>query len=566
MMSALYRTIHSWLPLVLLCLLLSPQLQAEDELNEQAYLDQVLAPIALYPDSVLSHILIASTYPLEVVQASRWASEHESLSSEQALQQVEQEPWDPSVKALVAFPDLLQRMSDDLDWLEQLGEAFLNDEAWVMQSIQQLREQAYAHGSLDEVEHIVVQREQNVIVIEPKQPDIIYVPYYNTRVIYGDWHWPHHQPYYWHYPGAYYTHSAFYWGPYYRVTPGFYFSSFHWHQRHVIVNHHHFYQPPRAYPRRVVHVHNGKRWQHNPVHRRGVVYRREALNHRYSDRPRSYTREDRGPAREWRRPPRRQSSGDVTTSYRQNASERPEQRRYVRQQSNDRTATRSESLRQPDSQRQQRNTERRSEYSSERGTQRNTETGNRTIRQQANLEQRRQQLADRQQHDIHQGSASTRSTHRDTTNGLEQRQAQLAERQQASRNREATAAQLNRQTQRPARPESQPQNRVRSQPEARQQTSPAIRQQQVNTRAQTQPAQTQNRVPSPRQQAPERVIRQSSPQQSAPQQVRQSSRPAQAQTPPSRPQSVQRSTPPSRPQATESRGNRSSERRQRQID
>ncbi|MCH8538308.1 MAG: DUF3300 domain-containing protein, partial [Alkalimonas sp.] len=453
MMSALHRTIHSWLPLLMALLLLSPSLHADDEFNEQAYLDQVLAPIALYPDSVLSHVLIASTYPLEVVQAARWARAHEDLSSEDALQQVEQQPWDPSIKALVAFPDLLQRMSDDLDWLEQLGEAFLDDEAWVMQSIQQLREQAYAHGSLDEVEHIVVQREQNVIVIEPKQPEIIYVPYYNTRVIYGDWHWPHHQPYYWHYPGAYYTHSAFYWGPYYRVSPRFYFSSFHWHQRHVIVNHHHFYQPPRAYPRRVVHVHHGKRWQHNPVHRRGVVYRREALNHRYADRPRSYTREERGPAREWRRPPRRQPSGDVTTSYRRSSSERPvseriEQRRPERQQTSERTANRSESLRPSQNQRRQQGSE-----------QRSTEVGSRTIRQQAELEHRRQQLADRQQHDIHQG--------RPASSNLQQRREQLTERQQASQQRQASAAQVNRDTPRPVRTEQRQirteQNTIRQQ-------------------------------------------------------------------------------------------------------
>lgn len=545
-MSALHRTIHSWLPLLLALLLLTPLVHADDELNEQAYLDQVLAPIALYPDTVLSHVLIASTYPLEVVQADRWAREHQSLSSGQALQQVENQPWDPSVKALVAFPDLLQRMSDDLEWLEQLGEAFLDDEAWVMQSIQQLREQAYAHGSLNDVEHIVVQREQNVIVIEPKQPEIIYVPYYNTRVIYGDWHWPHHQPYYWHYPGAYYTHSAFYWGPYYRVTPRFYFSSFHWHQRHVVVNHHHFYQPPRTYPRRVVHVHHGKRWQHNPVHRRGVVYRREALNHRYADRPRSYTREERGPAREWRRPPRRQPSGDVTTSYRRSTAERAEPRRTERNRTSERTVNRSESLRPAQNQRRQQSQQ-----------QRSTEVGNRSIQRQTELEHRRQRLADRQQHDIHQGNR---------TNSLQQRREQLSERQQTRQQRQTSTEQVNQRTPQPVRTEQRQsrteQNTVRpqragnepqhrSQPETRQQRSPAIRRNQSANPRQTQ-------VPSVRQQASERASSQHS---SQPQR-----QPVRVQERLSRPQSVQRSASHSRPATRQPRENRSSERRQRQID
>lgn len=536
-MSALNRTIRSWLPILCACLVLSSSLHANDDINEneQAYLDQVLAPIALYPDTVLSHVLIASTYPLEVVQASRWARNHAKVSSDKALQLVEQESWDPSVKALVAFPDLLQRMSDDLDWLEQLGEAFLDDEAWVMQSIQQLREQAYLHGSLNDVEHIVVQREHNVIVIEPKQAEIIYVPYYNTTMIYGDWHWPHHQPYYWHYPGAYYTHSAFYWGPYYRVTPRFYFSSFHWHQRHVIVNHHHYYQPPRVYPRRVVHVHHGQRWQHNPVHRRGVVYRRDALNHRYTDRPRSYTREERGPAKEWRRPPRRQASGDVTSNYRHQTSERQVQSRYEQQHHSERTANRAESLR--------------------RGA---SDVGERSIRQQDDLELRRQQLADRQQHDSYQGTRSNR---------LQQRREQLTEQQQVNQHRTETTRRSGSQleAQQPIHTHSQPSttqqqgNRQRSRT---QQDSPTPRQQQAL------PVQPQQRIQSARQQSQEvRAIRQQSTPQ---QQVQSSSRPAQTQTPPARTeraqsQPVQRVAP-SRPQATESRASRSTERRQRQID
>ncbi|MEN3157269.1 DUF3300 domain-containing protein [Alkalimonas sp. NCh-2] len=539
-MSDLVHTFKRWLPLALCALLLSLPASAQDESFEQAQLDQVLAPIALYPDSILSHVLIASTYPLEVVQAARWVAQHPELDAETALQQVEQQPWDPSVKALVAFPDLLERMSDDLDWLEQLGEAFLTDETWVMQSIQQLRERAYAHGAFEEVEHIVVQREQDVIIIEPRQREVVYVPYYNTRVVYGDWWWPHHQPYYWHYPGAYYTHSAFYWGPYYRVTPRFYFSGFHWHHRHVIVNHHHFYHPPRYYPTRVVHVHHGKRWQHNPVHRRGVVYRREALSRQYDPRPRSYTREERGPAREWRRP-RAQPSGDYNTSYRQH----------------ERSALRAER-----GQRQEYNRSARTEQRT------NLRADAVSPRHDSNLQQRREQLQQRQQ------TTTERSAH------LNQRQQQLTERQVRRQNTDSAAATPAReQRQRSAEyrgtREVQQNNALPSRQPTLQQpaqvSTPAVRpHRQIEQRTLPQPepirqsTQPQQRTPRPE------TIRSQSPAQSQPSAPsRIQSQPttpnrAHSTAPAQRPHRVDRSASP-RPQAAE-RSSRSSERRQRQLD
>ena len=558
-MSDLVHTFKRWLPLALCALLLSLPASAQDESFEQAQLDQVLAPIALYPDSILSHVLIASTYPLEVVQAARWVAQHPELDAETALQQVEQQPWDPSVKALVAFPDLLERMSDDLDWLEQLGEAFLTDETWVMQSIQQLRERAYAHGAFEEVEHIVVQREQDVIIIEPRQREVVYVPYYNTRVVYGDWWWPHHQPYYWHYPGAYYTHSAFYWGPYYRVTPRFYFSSFHWHHRHVIVNHHHFYHPPRYYPTRVVHVHHGKRWQHNPVHRRGVVYRREALSRQYDPRPRSYTREERGPAREWRRP-RAQPSGDYSTSFRQHArsQERTEQ-----------------------GQRQERDWRGRSEGS------RSLRADAAPQRQDSNVQQRREQLQQRQQatHErsasLHQRQQQTErperrlSTDSATANPVrEQRQRASEYRgarevQQGPRTTEYRGAREVQQNQ--AVPNRQPAMQQRTQTRNHEQQAPARPNRQLEQRAMPQPEPIrQSTQPQQRTQRPVEAIRSPNPvqaQPSTPSRVQsQPSAPnrVQSSAPAQRPQRVERSASP-RPQATE-RSSRSSERRQRQID
>ncbi len=102
----------------------------------------------------MSHVLIASTYPLEIIKANRWVEEHPNYSAEQALEEVEDEDWDPSVKALVPFPQLLERMSDDIDWTQRLGDAFLGQEAQVMTSIQTLRNKAYASGNLDKQQHI----------------------------------------------------------------------------------------------------------------------------------------------------------------------------------------------------------------------------------------------------------------------------------------------------------------------------------------------------------------------------------------------------------------------------
>jgi hypothetical protein len=265
-------------------LLLSHSLnaRANDTAWSQAELDQMLAPVALYPDTVLTHVLIAATYPLEVVQASRWVEDNPRLSGEDAVRAVEDKNWDPSVKALVAFPQLLERLSDDLDWTQQLGEAFLADETAVLASIQTLRQKAYSKGTLRDNKHIVVEREREVIVIEPARREVVYVPVYDTRVVYGDWWWPHHPPVYWHTAGVYYRNSPFYWGVSVNVRPWFYFGIFDWRHRHVVVHHHYYHTPPRYYPKRHKHYVDARRWQHSPEHRRGVHYRHDKLNRTYN--------------------------------------------------------------------------------------------------------------------------------------------------------------------------------------------------------------------------------------------------------------------------------------------
>lgn len=254
----------------------------------EAQLDSLLAPIALYPDTVLSHVLIAATYPLEVVEADRWARSNKKLTGDDAVNAVDHKDWDPSVKALVAFPDILQRMSDDLDWTQQLGDAFLVDEEGVMDSIQKLRNKAYASGNLDKVEHVRVIREEKTIVIEPSVERVVYVPAYDTRVVYGNWWWSDYPPVYWHYPSSYVFVSGFYWGPRVHIGPRFYFSGLHWHQRRVVVVDHHHHGHRFYDSRSVVRHHQAKHWHHNPVHRRGVAYYDNHTRERFNSPRESY--------------------------------------------------------------------------------------------------------------------------------------------------------------------------------------------------------------------------------------------------------------------------------------
>ncbi len=258
-------------------------------LFSQAELDQMLAPIALYPDTVLSHVLIAATYPLEIVKATRWLSTQPGMTSEQSLRAAENEPWDPSVRALVAFPPLLTKMNNELEWTQRLGDAFLSQETDVMATVQQLRERAYKAGNLGNQEHITVERKEKIIVIEPRQREVVYVPVYDTRVVYGDWWWDRYPPIHWPYPSQ--RSSYVYWGVGARVSPGFYFSTFYWPERQVVVLRD--YRPNRYYRARDIYRHEERRhWSHNPYHRHGVVY------------PRSYRPvvESRGPANRYDRP------------------------------------------------------------------------------------------------------------------------------------------------------------------------------------------------------------------------------------------------------------------------
>lgn len=251
----------------------------------QGALEQMLAPIALYPDSLLTHILIASTYPLEVVQAQRWLNQRKKLPIEQVMQQAEDKDWDPSVKALLAFASLLQNMSDDLNWTQNLGEAFLADEGQVMEAIQSLRQQADNANNLNQMNNMAITRANKQIIIEPVQREIVYVPYYDPRIAYGTWRWRSYPPVYWDYSayiGPVYRPrpSLFYWSPGIHISFNYFFSSFHWHSHKVVVidhQHSHRYRPRDRYSV----SYGAKPWKHKPEHRRGVGYHNAVVKQRY---------------------------------------------------------------------------------------------------------------------------------------------------------------------------------------------------------------------------------------------------------------------------------------------
>src|SRR5262245_135277 len=190
-------------------------------------LDALLASIALYPDELLTQMLMASTFPLDVVQAARWVEDpaNKALTGDALVKALDPLPWDPSVKSLVPFPAVLATMNNNLPWLQQLGYAFATQQADVFASVQRLRQQARSNGKLDSTpqQTVTVQTvtteppvgsgqaptQQDVIVIQPAQPNTVYVPSYDPAVVYGStWPYPSYPPYHAAPPAGYYFGTA----------------------------------------------------------------------------------------------------------------------------------------------------------------------------------------------------------------------------------------------------------------------------------------------------------------------------------------------------------------------
>jgi hypothetical protein len=247
-------------------------------------LDQILAPIALYPDDLLSNVLMASTYPLEVVQAARWVKlpDNANLKGEKLTKALEQKHWAPSVKSLVPFPEVLEMMSEQLEWTQKLGDAILADEAAVMDQIQFLREKADEAGHLKSNEHQRVTRKgsggSRYIHVEPADPEIVYVPVYEPTVVYGSWWYPAYPPYYWPpWEGGAFV-SGFYWGVGAAIVPPLWgWGHCNWGGRYININ-------VNKYNR--INVNRRKirsnRWRHDGYHRRGVRYNNARARRRHA--------------------------------------------------------------------------------------------------------------------------------------------------------------------------------------------------------------------------------------------------------------------------------------------
>jgi hypothetical protein len=276
----------------------------------QEELDQMLAPIALYPDSLLAQILMAATYPLEVVQADRWVRANKNLPPEARNDALDRQNWDPSVKALVPFPDILAMMSEKLDWTQKVGDAFLAQEADVMATIQDLRAKAYAAGNLRTTQQQIVKREANVIVVEPANPQVVYVPVYSPAVVYGPWWYPAYPPYviypYPPPPAVAIATGVIVFGTAVAVAVAWnhWWGYWDWGHRNVYVNVNRTVNINRT---TVIHTRQIQTttWRHDPVHRKGVAYRDPRTREQYAptnrqavDNRRDYRGYDRrGPAK-----------------------------------------------------------------------------------------------------------------------------------------------------------------------------------------------------------------------------------------------------------------------------
>ncbi|MCW8859831.1 MAG: DUF3300 domain-containing protein [Deltaproteobacteria bacterium] len=268
-------------------------LEAFEKYNEEE-LAQMLAPIALYPDALLSQLLMASTYPIEIIEADRWVRDNPELTGDTLDNELLDMDWDPSVKAICHFPSILALMSERISETTNLGNAFLAQEAEVMGMIQKLRAGAYEQGTLRSTSEQMVVVENQTIIIEPVNPRVIYIPYYDPYYVYGTWWWtPGFAPYYWGPPGVDVGVGISFW-------PGIYFGVSFYRWSYFDWRHHFVHIDLHKRPKFVRHDYwrgTSERWVHVPKHRRGVAYRDKSTARKFgqsSHRPAVFRRDARG--------------------------------------------------------------------------------------------------------------------------------------------------------------------------------------------------------------------------------------------------------------------------------
>ena len=263
-------------------------------------LDSLVAPIALYPDNLLSQVLVASTYPLEIIQLHQWLQRNAGMVSDQKRlsEAVKKQPWDASVQAMAAMPDLVKRLADDIQWTTDLGNAFLAQQSEVMDAVQRMRHKAQDKGSLQSNQQQTIQvqtiESKEVIVIQQANPEVVYVPSYDPVYVYGPAVYPYPAIYYPPYYGGAYAAAAIGWGV------GFAMGAFWgggwgwgcgWGGGDINVNWNNNFNRNSNFNNfsgnRIGNgnrVGNGNRptqWQHNPSHRGGAPYRDRATADRF---------------------------------------------------------------------------------------------------------------------------------------------------------------------------------------------------------------------------------------------------------------------------------------------
>jgi hypothetical protein len=250
--------------------------QAGGKSFTQEELDQLLAPIALYPDALLAQILMASTYPLEVIEAARWSKANPDVKGKALEEALQKQSWDPSVKALAAVPQVLEMMNEQLSWMQQLGDAFLAQQEDVMKTVQMLRKKAQEAGNLKSSKELNVTSkgsgDQTIIIIQPAEPEVYYVPVYDPAFIYGPWWYPAYPPYYW-YPPGYVARPGFWFGAGI-IVGGAIWGGCDWRHYNVNINVNNY----NKYNHTNI---TNTNWQHNVDHRKGVAYRDTAVQQRY---------------------------------------------------------------------------------------------------------------------------------------------------------------------------------------------------------------------------------------------------------------------------------------------
>jgi hypothetical protein len=270
-------------------------------------LDAVVAPIALYPDPLLSQTLVASTYPLEIIQLQQWLEKNPGLKDQALVDAVSKQPWDPSIKAMAALPDLVKRLSNDIQWTTDLGNAFLAQESDVMNAVQRMRAKAQNNGTLKSDEHqkveTAVENNQSVIEVQQADPNVVYVPSYNPVAVYGPAVYPYPSIYY---PPYYGTGAAIatgaiafgsaialgaFWGGGWGWGAG-------WGHGSINVNNNNFFNRNNAFNRNNFNRTGSNAWRHNPAHRGGTPYANRATANRFGGNTRGNMAGRRGGAQQ----------------------------------------------------------------------------------------------------------------------------------------------------------------------------------------------------------------------------------------------------------------------------